>query len=176
MNALRRQFEGKTQVVDAQERPAADDGVFIMVRKFLERGCRLLDSEDYAGWLASCSGDIHYAIQAYSPEIRRDVIWLDKDRDGLRLLFEQLPMHERYKGVFRRMLGWTEAMVGDDPQTVMTDSGLCVYHTDIHGASVLYCTGRYRDEIRIENGQPVLRARTVLMDTRRLPFGSHVPI
>lgn len=167
---------GATEAVGIQPSRAVDDRVFVLVRRFLERGCRLLDGEDYETWLGSCSADFHYAIQAYSPEIRREVLWLDQNRGGLRLLFEQLPLHERYKGTFRRALGWTDLAGGADAGTVTSESALSVYHTDVHGTSVLYCVARYRDEIHIENGCPLLRARTVLMDTRRLPFGSHVPI
>lgn len=167
---------GATEVVEVKASRAVDDRVFILVRRFLERGCRLLDSDDYETWLGFCSPDFHYAIQAYSPEIRREVLWLDQNREGLRLLFSQLPLHERYKGTFRRALGWTDLAGGTDAGTVTSESALSVYHTDVHGTSVLYCVARYRDDISVENGRLLLRARTVLMDTRRLPFGSHVPI
>lgn len=146
-------------------------------RRFLERGCRLLDCEDYEAWLAGCGDSFQYTIQAFSQEIRRDVIWLDKDREGLRLLFKQLPMHERYRGAFRRMLGWTEVSVRKDPKSFSAESAFCVYHVDLEGTSKLYCTGRYLDELsQEEDGALALCSRTVLMDTRRLPFGSHVPI
>lgn len=147
-----------------------------LARSFVERGCRLLDSENYAAWLADCSERFRYRIQAYSHEIRREMIWLDKDKASLALLFEQLPMHERYKGNFRRLLGWTDVVQHEASGGVVTESGFSVYHVDLHGESRLYCTGRYRDELDIEDRGCRLRSRTVLMDTRRLPFASHVPI
>lgn len=147
------------------------------IRRVIERGCQLLDAENYFEWLATCADDLEYSIRAYSPEIRNEVTWLEKDRKGLEVLFKQLPMHERYKGQFRRILGWTGS-AGHDPakRIFAVESSLCVYHTDLHGASVLYCTAKYRDNFRFESGVPVMCSRMVLMDTRRLPFGSHIPI
>ena len=147
------------------------------IRRVIERGCRLLDAENYSEWVAAYADDFKYSIRAYSPEIRREVTWLEKDNKGLKLLFKQLPMHEKYKGQFRRILGWTDIVSQDDSaELFVVESGLCVYHTDLHGTSILYCTGKYQDQFRFESGVPVLCSGLVMMDTRRLPFGSHIPI
>jgi len=123
-----------------------------------------------------CADDFQYIIQTYSQEIRREVILLDQDLKGLRLLLDQLPMHERYKGFFRRMLGWTDVTMDEKFGNFLAESAVCVYHVDLHGESQLYCTARYRDELRADGADLVLLSRIVLMDTRKLPFGSHAPI
>ena len=162
-------------VVAAPDRPTVVDW-WGNVRRLVDRGCRLLDAEDYRAWLAHCSQEFRYTIQTFSQEIRRDVIWLQKDRDGLALLFDQIPMHERYKGNFRRIVGWTDVTAEDPTSSVLAESAICVYHFDLYGESKLYCTAKYRDELLVERGQLVLQSRVVVMDTRRLPFASHVPI
>jgi 3-phenylpropionate/cinnamic acid dioxygenase small subunit len=147
------------------------------IRHVIDHGCRLLDAETYFEWLATCADDLKYSIRAYSPEIRNEVTWLEKDHKGLELLFKQLPMHEKYKGQFRRVPGWTDIVSQEGSTgTFIVESSLCVYHTDIHGMSILYCTGKYQDKFRFESGVPVMCSRLVMMDTRRLPFGSHIPI
>lgn len=154
---------------------AASD-TLLPIRRVIERSCRLLDACEYARWLDLCAKDFRYTVQVYSTEIRRDVVWLEKDREGMKLLLEQLPMHFTYKGSYRRLLGWTDLVMFERPEMVV-ESSISVFHTDVHGASSLYCTGIYRDRIRQEGGErPVLSSRTVVLDTRRVPFGSPVAI
>ena len=40
-----------------------------------------------------CDEDFRYTIATYSPEIRRDMVWLDHDRKGMETLFGNLPKH-----------------------------------------------------------------------------------
>ena len=53
----------------------------------LYRASLALDGADWTGFLNLCAPDFRYQISAYSPEIRRDMIWLDHDRAGLAQLF-----------------------------------------------------------------------------------------
>ena len=53
------------------------------VRELIYRSCLLLDAEDFDGYLALYAPDCHYKITAYGPEIRKDMTWLDLDRDRL---------------------------------------------------------------------------------------------
>ena len=46
------------------------------IRRVIERGCRLLDAENYSEWVAAYADDFKYSIRAYSPEIRSEVTWL----------------------------------------------------------------------------------------------------
>ena len=52
-----------------------------------------LDASDFAGFLALCDDDFRYTIGAYSPEIRRQVSWLDAGKADITTLFETLPRH-----------------------------------------------------------------------------------
>lgn len=143
----------------------------------VRHGCLLLDGEYYDEWLASCAPEFEYSIRAFSPELRNEVVWLDKARDGLAVLLKQLGMHERYKGQFRRVVGGTVLLHADAANgSFLVESSFMAHHTDLHGSSTLYCAGRYQDEFRFDAGVPLMTSRRAMLDTRRLPFGSHVPI
>lgn len=165
------------RIVDSHlDDPLAGLGAVADVRDYLNYICRLLDAEKYSQWLELCSPDFRYVIQTYSPELRREVLWMDKDRQSLATLCEQLPQHEKYPGSLRRMIGWTVVVQRQSPDTLFVESAFTAYHTDQYGTSILFCTGMYVDQISAEVGRFTLRSRLVQMDTRRLPFGSHVPI
>ncbi len=53
------------------------------IERLIYRSCRCLDEEDFAGYLDLCAVDFHYRITAHSPELRKEMIWLDHDRTGL---------------------------------------------------------------------------------------------
>ena len=52
-----------------------------------------LDAKDFSGYLAMCDPAYRYAITAYSPEIRKEMTWLEHDHAGMKLLFGNLPKH-----------------------------------------------------------------------------------
>jgi methanesulfonate monooxygenase small subunit len=60
-------------------------------------GVLLLDAKDFTGWLDLCAEDFSYAIRAWSPEIRKDITWLEHDLDGITTLVRQLPRHNTDK-------------------------------------------------------------------------------
>ena len=61
------------------------------VEELVYQSCLLLDDRNYKGYLDLCSEQFRYTITAHSPEIRKDMIWLDKDRKGMKDLFDLLP-------------------------------------------------------------------------------------
>ncbi|WP_416173435.1 ATP-binding cassette domain-containing protein [Aerococcus mictus] len=67
--------------------------------------------------------------------------------------------------------------------TLLNDNGcsavtaISVYHTNVAGVSALFCVGTYEDTfVLTEESRFALAARKVTLDTRRLPFGSHIPM
>lgn len=147
------------------------------VREAIDTSCQLLDNENYGDWLALCADDFRYSIHSFSPEIRREMTVLDKNLGEMKLLFDQLRLHETRQGQWRRMIGGIRVCnpeAGTDTHGVV--SALTVFHTDVYGSTTLFCVGRYQDRFRMTDGGPVIVSRRVLMDTRRLPFGSHVPL
>ena len=61
------------------------------IEELIYRSCLALDARDYKAFLGLCDEDFKYTIATYSPEIRRDMVWLDHDRKGMETLFGNLP-------------------------------------------------------------------------------------
>src|SRR6187431_682008 len=59
----------------------------------IARSAFLLDEHRFGEWIDLTAADFRYRIQAYSPDIRRDMTWLDHDRAGMVALIELLPKH-----------------------------------------------------------------------------------
>ena len=139
------------------------------------RSSSLLDEEDFEGWLALCDAGFKYRIVTYSDELRREMIWLDKERQDLVHLFENVNQHERYTGRLRRHV----SMLRPDNTrggVLSVRSEVAVYHTELNGVTQLYAIGTYRDGLVRTDGGLRLASREVNLHTRRLPFGPHVLI
>ncbi len=44
----------------------------------------MLDARNFKDWLDLCAEEFTYVIRAFSPEIRRDMVFLDLDLEGSR--------------------------------------------------------------------------------------------
>jgi len=63
------------------------------VRELIYRSCIYLDQGDLERWLELCAPEFSYTKTAYSSEIRKEMVWLDQDREGMEGLFKMLPKH-----------------------------------------------------------------------------------
>ena len=61
------------------------------VRELVARTCLTMDAYDFDGYLDLCHPDFRYTITTYSPELRKDITWLDHDFVGMKTLLEVLP-------------------------------------------------------------------------------------
>ncbi len=144
------------------------------IERLIYRSCRCLDEEDFAGYLDLCAPGFHYRITAHSPEIRKEMIWLDHDRKGLAALFENLPSHLRRPGrLFRHASVYDVATKGAQASV---ETSLVVLVTGFDGKTAVLAAGRYEDSIGLKGEAPLLLSRTVRLETRDLGIGSHVPI
>jgi methanesulfonate monooxygenase small subunit len=142
-----------------------------------------LDDRNWDAWLALTTQDFHYRIGAYSPEIRRDMTWLEHDRDGLVALFALLGKHHTDHAQWLRQL--TVQQVEQSSRDVLhTVSQLVIYATafdvgDAHvesGTTRVYAVGRYRDRLQRQpgsGGRWLLAERFVQLDTRQIGIGTH---
>ncbi len=144
------------------------------IERLIYRSCRCLDEEDFAGYLDLCAPDFHYRVTAHSPEIRKDMIWLDHDREGLAALFENLPSHLRRPGRLLRHASVYDVTTKGAQATVETS--LVVLLTGFDGRTGVLAAGRYEDSVQLEGQAPLLLSRTVRLETRDLGIGSHGPI
>ena len=153
------------------------------IEELVYRSCLALDDRDWKGFLALCEEDFRYTITTYSPEIRKDMVWLDHDRKGLDTLLTNLPRHNSDHSPLTRHATVYTVDVGDGTATVV--SALQVFRTQLDGgASELFAVGRFHDTVKlngagpqgVERGAgPKLAKRVVKLDTRLLGYGYHIP-
>jgi len=141
------------------------------------RAALKLDARDYAGFLALCAPELRYSITTHSPEIRREMTWLDHDRAGLVNLFETLPRHKSEGAPLSRHA--TVYTVDVDPAGDAADivTALQVFKTHLDGgATVLFAVGKIYDRARLVDGVARLVRRNVRLETRDLGIGTHLPL
>jgi methanesulfonate monooxygenase small subunit len=144
------------------------------ISELIYRSCLALDAGDYKGYLALCTPDFHYTVSTYSPEIKREMVWLDQDRKGMETLFTNLPRHNSdHSPLTRHATVYTVEANGTQAKVV---SALQVFRTQLDGgATELFAVGRFHDTVTLDGGSPRLARRVVRLDTRELGFGNHVP-
>jgi methanesulfonate monooxygenase small subunit len=135
---------------------------------------RLLDDEHFDEWLNLCAPDFGYRITTFSDELGKAMTWMQQDKAGMAHVFSNVKSHERYTGRLRRHVSMPR--VRADGGVAAVTSAVAVYHTETNGVTQLYAIGLYRDLVKEIDGRVLFAQREVNLDTRRLPFGSHVPI
>ena len=153
------------------------------VRDAVYRSCILLDDEKWSDWLKLCDEKFEYEIGAWSPEIKKDMIYFSGDRDYLQSMTDMLDKHNTDHSPLRRH-ATVYTIDENEDGTLDVVSSLAVYqnlldginsHIDA-GESHLFIIGRYIDKMKMVDGKAVFLSRKVALDTRRLDKGSHWPI
>jgi methanesulfonate monooxygenase subunit beta len=145
----------------------------LAIEELIYRSCLALDARDYPAYLALCDAEFRYTISTYSPEIRREMVWLDHDRKGMETLFTNLPRHNSDHSPLTRHA--TVYTVELDSEKASVVSALQVFKTELDGgATQLFAVGRLHDLVSL-NGTPRLAKRLVRLETRLLGYGYHIP-
>jgi methanesulfonate monooxygenase subunit beta len=144
------------------------------IEELIYRSCLAMDDRDFKGFLALCDAGFRYKVTAYSPEIRKDMTWLDHDRAGMETLFTQLPRHNSdHSPLTRHATVYTVKVNG---QTAEVVTALQVFRTALDGgATELYAVARLVDTVKLDGGEPKIAQRVVKVETRQLGYGSHIP-
>ena len=144
------------------------------IEELIYRSCLALDDRDFKGFLDLCDPNFRYKVAAYSPEIRKEMVWLDHDRKGMETLFTNLPRHNSdHAPLVRHATVYTVKVNGAQAEVV---SALQVFRTALDGgATELFAVARLIDTVKLDGDTPRLAMRVVRMETRQLGFGSHVP-
>ena len=148
----------------------------IAIAELVYRSCLALDAKDFKAYLDLCDESFRYTIAAHSPEIRKDMVWLDHDKPGMQLLFNNLPRHiSDHSPLTRHAIVYTvEHAIGQNEASVV--SALQVFRTSLDGgATELFAVGRYLDTVTVDGGPPRLIKRVVKLETRQFGFGNHIP-
>lgn len=151
---------------------------------FLHRTCQLMNEERWAEFLQLCDADrFRYRVVNYSPEIRREQSWADRDYASMKSAFQLLPRHNSDHSKLTRhaIVQNVHREPGEDVATLT--SCLTVYRTQLDGTmsylesgqTSLYAIGTYQDVVGLDGESVRLRERTVRLDTRQLDVGSHKP-
>ena len=151
------------------------------IEDVLYAGVLHLDAAQFSEWLELTTPEFQYRIVAFSPEIRRDMTWLEHDQNGLRGLFALLPKHHVDHAPWLRHAVLYRLELADTDQ-LNTVTSLAVYRTaedtgDSHitgGSSQLFVVGRYHDRFKRIGERWLLDDRTVRLETRQLGLGSHM--
>ena len=142
------------------------------VEELVYRSCLALDTRDYNAFLALCDEDFRYTISTYSPEIRREMVWLDHDRKGMETLFTNLPRHNSDHSPLTRHA--TVYTVDEKNGSLEVVSALQVFKTELDGgATQLFAVGRFHDTVDPQKMK--LAKRVVRLETRLLGYGYHIP-
>lgn len=147
------------------------------VRDLIYRGCLLLDQNDFKGWLDLCAPEFHYTISAYSPEIRREMVWLDHDHEGMSSLIRMLPKHNSDLTPLTRHASVYTVEYDPAAREARAVTSVTIFATSLDGgASELFAVGRYHDVVALDGAAPRLKRRIVRLETRSLGIGKHWPL
>ena len=156
---------------------ALSNGNRVMAEELVYRAALRLDASDFPGFLALCDQQFNYQITAYSPEIRKEMIWLEHDMAGMQLLFKNLPKHNSDKSLLSRHTTVYTVEFSADGKSADVVSGLQVYRTSLNGgATELFAVGKIHDKVSLGGDEGArLQNRQIKLDTRMFGIGFHIP-
>lgn len=134
-----------------------------------------LDELNFSRYLELCHPEYNYKIGAYSPEIRKQMTWLEESRDSIKLLFESLPKHNTDHSRLAR-LGNVYLVNQEANGDWSALTFLQVFRTTLDGgATELFAIGKIKDKIRTSDDGLKLLDRDIQLETRMFGFGHHIP-
>lgn len=146
------------------------------ITELICNSCMALDDKQFNAYLELCDPAYHYKITAYSPEIRKDMTWLEHDRAGMQSLFANLPKHNSDQSPLTRHVSVYTVKEDAAAQQAQVVSALQVFKTSLDGgATELFAVGKLHDLVSLAGAGPKLLAREVRLQTRMLGFGYHIP-
>lgn len=154
------------------------------VRNTIYRAALALDDQRWEDWLEMCAPEFHYAIKSFSPEINKDMIYLQGGFKDMDSLVRMLPKHNTDHSPLHRHTSVYTVDIAEDGKSAKAVSSVVFYqnmldginsHID-SGESRLFLVGKYIDTFKIEDGTAKFVEREVRLDNRRLDKGSHWPL
>src|SRR5919204_6968798 len=121
----------------------------LAIEELIYRSCLALDARDFKTFLDLCAPEFRYSITTHSPEIKRDMVWLEHDRKGMETLFANLPRHNSdHSPLTRHATVYTVEVNGAAAEVV---SALQVFRTQLDGgATELFAVGRFHDKVKLD--------------------------
>ena len=147
-----------------------------IIEDLIYKSCLVMDDKNFGGYLELCDPAFHYAITAYSPEIRKEMTWLEHDLAGMKSLFATLPKHNSDQSPLSRHATVYLVEEQDEGRKAKVTSVLQVFKTSLDGgATELFVVGKMIDMVQMTAEGPKLLDRNIRLETRLFGFGSHIP-
>ena len=103
------------------------------VRDTIYRAALSLDDQRWSDWLALCDSQFEYAIRTFSPEISRDVTYMQKNRDELDTMVRLLPKHNTDHSPLKRHTSVYTVDVAPDGKSAKAVSSVVFYQSLLDG-------------------------------------------
>jgi methanesulfonate monooxygenase subunit beta len=146
------------------------------VEELIYQTCTALDQSDYSGFLGLCDEGFEYKLSAFSPEIKKEMTWLDHGRAEIEDLFNTLPKHNSDRAPLTRNAVVYKVEFDGTRKQANVVTALQIFKTNLNGgATQVFAVGKYYDTVSLEGEAPILVKRHVKLDTRDLGWGYHVP-
>jgi methanesulfonate monooxygenase small subunit len=154
------------------------------IQQLVYRSCLFMNDESWKDYLALCDPQsFRYRITNYSPEIRKEQVWADRDFKAMKASFDLLPRHNSDRSKLTRQVSIYTVDYDERAREANVVSALTVYRTQLDGLNSyidsgqthLYAVGLYKDRIKVSEEAAKLVERVVRLDTRQLDVGSHKP-
>ena len=154
------------------------------IHTLVYKSCLFMNDEAWKDYLSLCDPEsFRYRVVNYSPEIRREQCWADRDFRSMKASFDLMPRHNSDRSKLTRHASIYTVDVDDEKREAKVVSALTVYRTQLDGTTSyiesgqtsLYVVGLYKDRISLKDDGPKLVERVVELDTRQLDVGTHKP-
>ncbi len=154
------------------------------VKDTIYRSCLCLDDERWNDWFAMCDDSFEYKITAFSPEIRKDMVYLSGNLTEMKSMCEMLPHHNTDHSPLKRHATVYSVDIAEDGASAEAITSVLIYQTLLDGInshidageSHVFCIGRYIDKFAINGAGAKLVSRETRIENRRLDKGSHWPL
>ena len=176
--------QNKKRLWETQTMSQTANGSRSLVTEAIYKATIALDDQKWDDWLNLCADDFNYVIKSFSPEINKDMTYLEHNRKNMKLMVDLLPKHNTDHSPLRRHTSVYTVDVSDDQREAKAVSSFVIYQNMLDGAnshidsgeSRLFLVGKYYDTLKIEDGKARFVERIVRLDNRRLDKGSHWPL
>jgi hypothetical protein len=154
------------------------------VQALVYQSCLFMNDESWSDYLALCDPQsFRYRVVNYSPEIRKEQCWADRDFRAMKAGFDLMPRHNSDRSKLTRQVNIYTVDYDAQAHEAKVVSALTVYRTQLDGTNSyiesgqtsLYAVGLYKDRIRMNGEGAKLLERIVQLDTRQLDVGTHKP-
>jgi methanesulfonate monooxygenase small subunit len=147
-----------------------------VVEELIYESCMVMDERDFPSFMELCDPKFTYKLTAYSPEIKKDMAWLDHDRAEMEDLFNTQPKQNNDHSPLTRNAVVYKIDFDEAKKRANVVSALQIYRTLLNGGvTELFAVGKYYDTVSLSGNKPALLSRHVKLDTRDLGWGYHIP-